>query len=89
VGVLCCMGVRRGLRMGVRGGRWRRGRRRWQVFASLVDDAQLHDGRRVDWSTIGADTAHPGLLRLLSYAEVVLAGAIHGCVVGRAQGNCF
>jgi hypothetical protein len=57
VGVLCCMGVRRGLRMGVRGGRWRRGRRRWQVFASLVDDAQLHDGRRVDWSTIGCQPA--------------------------------
>jgi hypothetical protein len=33
----------------------RRRRRRWrgEILASLVDDSQLYDGRRVDWSTIG------------------------------------
>jgi len=45
--------------MGVRGLLWLvvlgRRRRRWrgEILAGLVDDAQLYDGRRVDWSTIG------------------------------------
>ena len=29
------------------------------------------------------DTTHPGLLGLLSYAEIVLAGPVHGRIVGR------
>jgi hypothetical protein len=47
------------VRMGVRGLlllmvlRWRRRGRRRKILAGLVDDAQLYDGRRVDWSTIG------------------------------------
>ena len=53
VGVRCGgMGVRR--RLLLVGRRGRRGR--WEVFAGLVDDAQLHDGRRVDWSSIGCST---------------------------------
>jgi hypothetical protein len=113
VGVLLGMCMRGGLLM-VLGGR-RRGGWRWEVFTSLVDDAQLNDGRRVDWPSIGCqrasecerphsmghkkkkkmekqkktkqsterrtpNTTHPGLLRLLSYAEIVLAGPVHGRV---------
>jgi hypothetical protein len=32
---------------------WWRGRWRWQVLAGFINDAQLNDGRRVDWATIG------------------------------------
>jgi hypothetical protein len=48
------MGVRRRLllRLVMLRRRGRR-RRRWQIFAGLVNDAQLHDGWRVDWATIG------------------------------------
>ena len=31
-------------------GRWGRG---WKVFSGLVNDAQLDNGRRVDWTAIG------------------------------------
>jgi hypothetical protein len=33
--------------------RWWRGRWRWQVLPGFINDAQLNDGRRVDWATIG------------------------------------
>jgi hypothetical protein len=42
--------VVRGLLLMLRRGRGRR--RRDLILAGLVGDAQLHDGRRVDWSTI-------------------------------------
>lgn len=55
VGVLLRMCMRGGLLMvlgGRRGGGWR-----WEVFTSFVDDAQLNDGRRVDWPSIGCERA--------------------------------
>lgn len=57
---------------------WRRRGRRWQIFSGFVNNAQLDDGGRVDWTTIGSDTAHPGLLGLLSDTELVLTGTVHG-----------
>jgi hypothetical protein len=54
--VLLRMWVRRWLLM-VLCGRRGRGRRRWEVFASLVDDAQLNDGWWVDWPSIGCQRA--------------------------------
>jgi hypothetical protein len=45
--------------------------------------------REKNWARRTVDAAHPGLLGLLSYAEVIVAGPVHGCEWGSACGNAF